>query len=135
MKLVLDASVTLSWLFEDEASEATDAILAGLENGEAFVPSLWRYEVANVLLVAERRARISQAQSQRFTTLLAKLPITVVAPSGTQLWSEVMAIARGHQLSAYDAAYLELALRRDVPLASKDKALRKAAESIGVALA
>jgi predicted nucleic acid-binding protein len=129
---IVDASTTLAWCFEDEATDVTDAILKLLKRDHALVPSLWEYEVANVLLVAERRKRITEFQSTRFLALLGQLPINVTAcpPRATSL----MAIGRAHQLSAYDSAYLELASREGVPLATLDSKLRNAAQASGVPL-
>ncbi len=132
MPFVLDASTTMAWCFEDEASEATEAVLDKLGADHALVPALWEYEVANVLLVAERRKRITEFQATRFLALLGQLPIHVspYPPRATAL----MAIGRRHQLSAYDSAYLELASREGVALASVDVALKNAAAASGVPL-
>lgn len=127
---VLDASVTMAWCFEDEASDATDGVLDRLRTESAAVPALWRLEVANVLLVAERRRRLSEAQAAHFLALLDRLPVEVAAtPSAT---SAVLATGRRHRLSAYDAAYLVLAQDLGVPLATIDNALRGACQAAGV---
>lgn len=132
MPFVIDASTTMAWCFEDEASAETDAILDRLGQDHALVPPLWEYEVANVLLVAERRTRITEFQSTRFVALLGQLPIHVspLPPSAVAL----TAIGRRHQLSAYDSAYLELASHEGVALASQDNKLRRAAEASGIPL-
>jgi predicted nucleic acid-binding protein len=129
---VVDASVTMAWCFEDEATAATDVILDRLTGEDAVVPSIWPLEIANVLLVAERRGRVSEAQASRFVELLAALPIEVddVAPD----LSAVLAAGRQHQLSAYDAAYLVLAERLGAPLATLDQRLVAVAEQAGVQL-
>lgn len=132
MPFVVDASTTMAWCFEDEATAETDAVLDRLRQDHALVPLLWEYEVANVLLVAERRTRITEFQSTRFLALLRQLPIHV-SPS-PQPAASLTAIGRRHQLSAYDSAYLELASREGVALASQDHRLRKAAESSGIPL-
>lgn len=132
MPFVVDASTTMAWCFEDEATEETDAILDRLSEDPAFVPSLWEYEVANVLLVAERRTRITEFQSTRFLALLGQLPIHV-APL-PQSAAALTAIGRRHRLSAYDSAYLELASREGVALASQDRKLRQAATASGIPL-
>jgi predicted nucleic acid-binding protein len=132
MPFVLDASVTMAWCFEDETTPETDAVLDRLAGDPAVVPSLWEYEVANVLLVGARRGRLSEFQTVRFVSLLAKLPINVdlVPPEITTL----LAAGRRHQLSAYDAAYLLLAERDGIPLATCDEKLDAAARDAGVPL-
>ena len=130
MSIVVDASVTMAWCYEDEAAAAADEALERLRTDDAIVPPLWQQEVANVLLVAERRARISEAQAERFVSLLAQLPIRVdvdVVDLGA-----VLGVGRRHGLSAYDAAYLLLAERHGVPLATLDEALATAAAAAGV---
>jgi len=98
------------------------------------VPALWLWETANVLVQAERRGRISPAASRTFLGLLEDLPISVDQPSTASVWHDTLALARSHRLTSYDAAYLELALRRGLPLASRDKALQAAAGAEGVPL-
>jgi predicted nucleic acid-binding protein len=132
MPIVIDASIAMAWCFEDEASNATDAVLDRLRDDEAVVPALWRLEVTNVLLVAERRDRITEAQSTRFLDLLLQLRIRV-DPSATDP-NAVLAIGRRHRLSAYDAAYLLLAERTASPLATLDRRLSAAAMAAGVEL-
>lgn len=131
---VLDCSVTMAWCFEDETDPYADAILEGLAQSSALVPSLWALEVTNVLLVGERRGRISQPGSVRFLELLSALPIELMDVTLPQASTELMTLGRSHALSAYDAAYLSLALRSDIPLATRDGALRTAASAIGVSL-
>ena len=132
MAFVIDASVTMAWCFEDEASDEADAVLGRLLEEGALAPGLWSLDVANVLIVAERRKRITEAQSSRFLKLLADLPIhlDVNQPSS----AAVASIARRHGISAYDAAYLELAEQRGLPLATLDSHLGAAALSAGVGL-
>lgn len=132
MSFVLDASVTMAWLFEDEVTPATEALLGRLNSEQAIVPTLWTYEVGNVLLMAERRKRITQAQGRRFAGLLESLPITVAGTYLISLWSNAVVVAREHGLSVYDGTYLDLAMREGLPLATCDKALRKAAKKTGV---
>ena len=129
---VLDTFVTMSWCFEDEASQYGDRILEKLEDTEAIVPSLWRLEVANVLLMAERKDRIKPARSKRFVELLHSLPIEVDIAQTKSYMAEISASGRRHKLTAYDTAYLELAARRNIPLASLDDKLKKAAKNEGV---
>ncbi len=132
MSFVLDASVTMAWLFEDESTKYTDSVLLKLESEDALVPDLWLYEVANVLVIGERNKRITEANSRRFAALLSELPIRVVEIAKGALWGNVLVLAREHRLSAYDAAYLELAMREGLPIASQDKALRKASKQAGI---
>ena len=132
MPFVVDASLTLAWCFEDEAGPVADRALQRLERDRAYVPAIWVPEVANVLLVSERRGRLTEAQSARFTSLLADLAIEVEAVDAGRCWGTVLALARRHALSAYDASYLELASRRGLPLATADARLRTAAIAAGV---
>jgi len=132
--LVLDVSLSCAWCFADEASEGAWAILELLQMNWAQVPALWLWETANVLLQAERRGRISHAASRTFLGLLEGLPISVDQPATASAWHDTLALARSHRLTSYDAAYLELALRRSLPLASRDKALQAAARTEGVPL-
>jgi predicted nucleic acid-binding protein len=133
-RLVVDCSVVMAWCFEDEADGYADSILDLLADSETIVPSIWPLEVANVLLVAERRNRLSQADSQQFIKLLRELPITIDYESSDRALSEVLFIGREHSLSSYDAAYLELAMRQGALFATKDDRLRKASERCGVKL-
>ena len=122
----------MAWLFEDEATRTTEAILDRLKDEEALVPTLWTYEVGNVLLMAERRKRITEAQGRRFTQLLESLPIHVSDSHLKSLWNNAVVVAREHGLSVYDGTYLDLAMREGIPLATRDKALRKAAKKLGI---
>lgn len=131
MPFVMDASVTLSWAFTDESEPTAKRAAQWLETGAdtARVPDLWRYEVRNVLLTAERRGRISPAGTDRFLEQIARLRIEV---DTTRDDSYVLQLARDHKLTVYDAAYLALAIRAHLPLATLDLALRTAALSAGV---
>jgi predicted nucleic acid-binding protein len=129
---VIDASVAMAWCFEDEATPATEAVLDLLGNDHVVVPAIWPLEVANVLLVAERRGRLTEAQASRFLELLAQLPINVDT-SPTDM-AGIVATGRRHTLSSYDAAYLHLAERLGATLATLDKPLAKAARKAGVQL-
>jgi predicted nucleic acid-binding protein len=131
---VLDCSVTLAWCFDDEATPETDSIRDTLADVRAVVPSLWYIEVANATLVGERRKRLDEARSSRFLSLLGRLPILVDDETVTRAWGDTMHLARAHNLSAYDATYLELALRRSLPLACLDGKLKVAAQAAGVPL-
>ena len=129
---VLDASATLAWCFEDERTAPAASVLERLRDQEALVPPLWLLELANGLVVAERRGRITRAESTRFLGLVGELPIRIDQTSTLDLASSVMDLARQYDLSAYDAAYLELALRLGQPLATLDERLRSAADRAGV---
>ena len=134
MTLVIDASLTLSWYFEDERTPAADALLDQVTNTGAVVPSLWRLETANGLQVAIRRKRVDVAFRDRALTHLTRLPITVDAETDAYAWTTTLQLADRFQLTLYDAAYLELAQRRALPLATLDSALRPAAEALGLTL-
>lgn len=127
MTLVLDASMTIAWLFEDERTEAADAVMDRVAAEGALVPSLWRLEVANVLRNAIHRGRCTEAYADRSLARLARLPITRDEETEDHAWGQTRALARRDDLTLYDAAYLELALRRRLPLASCDAALLAAA--------
>jgi predicted nucleic acid-binding protein len=131
---VLDASVALAWCFEDETTHATDAVLERLTNEEAVAPALWRLEVANGLAMAERRGRLSVAALARSVALLQRLAVAIDAQGSERAFRDLLDLARSERLTVYDAAYLELALRLGVPLASKDIKLRQAAARPGLAL-
>jgi len=130
--LVLDASVAFSWCFEDEAHTYGDAILEHVGSGQALVPGIWPLEVGNALLVAERRGRLSKADSSRFIALLGQLPIIIERDSPERMFGEIIDLARAHSLSTYDASYLDLAMRNGFPLATRDPRLLHAAKECGV---
>lgn len=134
MDFVVDASVTLTWCFEDQATAYGEQVLDRLSGSVAGVPAIWPFEVANALVVAERRGRLTEAQSSRFVGLLGELPIEVAAVTVASAFGPALAMARAHRLSAYDAAYLELAAREGVRLATLDEALSRAATEAGVHL-
>ena len=129
---VLDCSVAMSWCFEDEGDEYSDRALDALAKGEAHVPSLWLLEVANVLILAERRGRLAEADSTRFVELLRALPIAMDEEASLQTILTILARSRAYGLTSYDAAYLELAMRLGLPLATRDKSLRAACKKSGV---
>ena len=131
---VLDASVTFAWCFVDEASAAADRLLDRVQREGAYVPALWPVEVANVLLVSERRGRIDPTSSMRFIDLLARLPISIDDETTGRALGDTLDLARERKLTVYDAAYLELARRRGLPLATRDTALRAAARATRVPL-
>ena len=127
---VIDNSVVMAGCFDDEADAYSDGIQEMLVDHKAFVPAVWPLEVANVLLVAERKKRISKASSGHFIALLSQLPIEVEAAESASVFHEILALAREHLLSSYDASYLELAVRKGLPIATRDKAIIRAAKSI-----
>ena len=131
---VLDASVALAWCFADEATPATDVLLDRLADEDAVAPALWGLEVANALTMAERRGRLSVAGLTRSVSVLQRLAVAIDPEGSDRAFREVLDLARSERLTVYDAAYLELALRLGLPLASKDAKLRKAATGLGVAL-
>jgi predicted nucleic acid-binding protein len=131
---VLDNSIVMAWSFEDESDEYADAVLDRLATTSAVVPALWPLEVANALLMGERRKRSTEAETIKWTAILASLPIVIDGETNAHAWSDTLSLARGHNLTAYDAAYLELAIRRGLPLATIDRKLKLAAGTVGVAL-
>ena len=134
MSCVIDASVTLSWFFEDERSAERDALLDQVAEAGATVPGLWRLEVANALLVAFRRGRLSAAFRDRAILRLGRLPITVDTDTDVRAWTNTLPVAEQTGLSVYDASYLELAIRLGAALASADRKLCEAAKRAGVPL-
>ena len=133
-RFVLDNSIVMSWCFQDEASKYADAVLDALEASEAIVPSIWPLEVANVLLVAEQKRRLSRADTARFVSLVRSLPIMVEDETPDRILGEILALAREYGLSSYDASYLDLAIRKSLPIATLDQDLRKAARRCRVPL-
>lgn len=130
--LVIDASVTISWCFDDETSSRADAALDRVEREGAAAPAHWPLEVANALRTAERRGRVDAADLDRLRRMLAALPVEIVPVElSTALWS-VLDDARALDLTAYDAAYLGLAAFRGLPLATVDERLRAACARVGV---
>lgn len=135
MNFILDSSLTMAFVLADEATIETDKILDNLgQGGKAFAPALWRWEVGNVLLMAERRKRITAAESQHHLQLLQSLPVDLDENAWWEAWDATPRLARKHHLTLYDAAYLELAVRRGLPVGSLDTELRKAAKAEGLKL-
>jgi predicted nucleic acid-binding protein len=129
MPFVLDASVTACWAFQDEDHPLAGLALDRLTTDDAIVPALWWFEVRNILVVNERRGRVSESVTRAFLRHLASLPVRVDSVPNED---EVLRLARAHRLSVYDAAYLELALRQGCPLASLDRELVAAAAAVRV---
>ena len=134
MTFVLDSSVSLSWCFEDERTAATAALLDRVAESGAVAPSLWPLEVLNGLTMAERRGRLDGQWRQRLMGQLQGLPVTIDAETAAHAWSTTAQLAVRFGLTLYDAAYLELAQRLDLPLATLDKALRTAGAALSISL-
>jgi predicted nucleic acid-binding protein len=133
--VVIDASAAACWVFKDEATRATDDLLIRVRSKGAVVPALWNWEIANLLIAAIRRVRITAADARAYVADLAVLPIAIDIDASDRAWRETFLLAQAHNLTAYDAAYLELAQRTGLELASKDAALLAAAAALGVKLA
>ncbi len=129
---VVDCSMAMAWLFADEATPKTAAALDRLATETALVPALWFIEITNVLALAERKRRITQAQSDAFISDLGKLGIERDDEAADRAFTHLLTLCRTHQLTSYDAIYLDLAVRRNLPLATVDDQLRKAASKLGV---
>ncbi len=131
---MLDASLALSWYFEDERTAAADALLDQVVNGGAMVPALWRLEVANAFETAVRRRRIERSFRDKALAELALMPITVDPETDNYALTSSLQLAARCQITLYDAPYLELAPRRTLPLATLDKALGASARALGISL-
>ncbi len=129
---VIDASVALAWCFEDESSVDADRVLARLEQEEALAPAHWPLEIANALRTAERRGRMEASELPRLRVLLAALPVEIAPIELTTATGGILEAARTYDLTAYDAAYLDLAAIRGLPLATVDERLRAACARAGV---
>jgi predicted nucleic acid-binding protein len=132
VSFVVDNSVVMSWCFQDETNQYADTVLERLAEATAFVPSIWPLEVVNVLLVAERKKRLSKADSIRFITLLSELPIIVEHERPERIMSDLLALVRATDLSSYDASYLDLSMRKGLPIATLDTRLISAARMVNV---
>jgi predicted nucleic acid-binding protein len=132
VSLVIDASMTIAWLFRDERSGVTQTVLRTVAAEGAFVPSIWHLEVANVLRNAVRRGRCDQEYADRSVRRLSRLGVTVDGETDRHAWGATRDLSREHGLTVYDASYLELAVRIARPLASRDAALLRAARTLGL---
>ena len=132
MSFVLDNSVALAWCFEDEQTPAIMELLDRIVETGACAPLLWPLEALNGLFVAERRHRLDGARRARLATFLRDLPVALDAETADQAWGAISRLAERFKLTTYDAAYLELAQRRRLPLASLDQDLRAAATAINI---
>lgn len=134
MRLVVDASMALAWIFERENTQeikCAEQALSALIEAEVFVPSLWHIEIANALLVAERRQIVTEAQVIDYLTRLTQLPLATDDTTTISHRDMIMSLAREHKLTAYDATYLDLALRKDATLATFDVQLATAMHNAG----
>jgi len=134
VSFVVDASVTMAWCFEDEKNAYTEGILDQLNADTAIVPGIWPLEVINVLLHAERRGRITSSMADQFVLVLGELPITVMESHWPNAAEPLILRARQTRLTAYDAAYISLALHHQCKIATQDQKLRQAANDLGIAL-
>lgn len=130
--IVVDASTALAWCFPDEASDYADRVLVALEGRTILAPAVWGLEIANAMLAGERSRRLRQPEIARFAMLLDNLSLMHDTQPVSACVTNVLPLARQHNLSAYDAAYLELSIRRGAPMATLDARLRKAAQNAGV---
>jgi len=134
MSLVLDSSITIAWAYNDETTPQVLGVFDRLIANGAWVPSLWRIEVANVLEMKVRGRRNDAVFRDNALTNLSLLPISIDQETDRQAWGATLRLAERHRLTLYDAVYLELALRRGIPLATLDIELRAAAKAEGVGL-
>ena len=134
MSLVLDSSATLAWIYSDETTDPIRRLFDAVADDGAVAPALWRLEIANSLTVAVRRGRIDANFRRAVLSDLALLDITADDHTDVHAWGETLSVADRFQLTVYDAAYLELAQRRNLPLATLDRELRVAAKSLGLHL-
>jgi predicted nucleic acid-binding protein len=129
---ILDCSVTVAWFFKDEHDDSIMNLLISTKTLGAVVPALWNLEIRNALLYSERKGRLTSIETTDCFTRLANLPISVEPSPSDLILDDILKIARHYKLTVYDAAYLELALRRKLPLASKNEELRHAAGKAGL---
>jgi predicted nucleic acid-binding protein len=132
VSVVLDASMTIAWFFRDERTDLPQAVLRRVAAEGALVPSIWRLEVANVLRNAVRRGRCDEGYATRSLRRLGRLRIAVDSETDRHAWGATTELSRQHDLTVYDASYLELALRSGQTLASGDAAILRAARVVGV---
>src|SRR5271165_3815439 len=132
MSLVLDGSATLAWIYSDETTERIRRLFDAVADDGAVVPTLWLLEVANSLTVAVRRGRIDANFRRAALADLALLDITTDDHTDVHAWGETLNMADRFRLTVYDAAYLELAQRRTLPLATLDREMGTAAKALGL---
>ncbi len=134
MPFVLDSSVALAWVLPDETNPTLDQLCDRLIVDIALVPPVWPLEIGNVLLVAIKRGRLTTRDVSHLITELRSLPLEIDAASTERALEETLALAKKYDLTTYDASYLELAQRRNLPLATLDTKLRKACVSAKITL-
>jgi predicted nucleic acid-binding protein len=134
MSMVLDGSIALAWVYADETTDAILGLFDDIRVNGAWVPALWRWEIANVLQLNVRRGRHGADFRDEALSSLVLLPVKVDAEADRQAWSATLDLAGRNRLTVYDAAYLEIASRRKIPLATLDRQLRAAASDEGVHL-
>jgi predicted nucleic acid-binding protein len=134
VSLIIDASITMAWCFEDEATPATEEVLDQVVERNALVPSVWRFEVGNALQMAIRRKRITEIFRDDALAKLLAMPITVDPETDAYVWTTALRLSERFGLTLYDAAYVELAQRRNLPLASLDQEMRAAASALNIEL-
>jgi predicted nucleic acid-binding protein len=133
-KFVVDCSIAMAWLFHDEATPKTVALLNRLATETALVPAWWFIEITNVLAMAERKGRIIAKESDAFIADLGKLGFERDDEAPDRAFTHLLVLCRKHRLTSCDAVYLDLAIRRNLPLATLDEELRKTAKKVGVPL-
>ena len=134
MSLVIDASLTMTWYFEDEATPAAEELLDTVAQDGAVVPPLWRLEVTNAFQSGIRRKRIDKAYRDASIADLGRLPIIIDTDTDSHIWTTTLWLSDRYGLTIYDACYLELAQRRNLPLATLDQELRAAGHALGLSL-
>ena len=134
MSLVLDASITMAWCFEDEATPAAEEVLDQVVETNAIVPAIWRFEVGNALQMAIRRKRINEIFRDDALAKLLAMPISIDPETDAHAWSTALRLSERFGLTLYDAAYVELAQRRSLPLATLDQEMRAAASALNIEL-
>jgi predicted nucleic acid-binding protein len=134
VSLVLDASITMAWCFEDEATPAAEEVLDQVVETNAIVPAIWRFEVGNALQMAIRRKRINEIFRDDALAKLLAMPISIDPETDAHAWSTALRLSERFGLTLYDAAYVELAQRRSLPLATLDQEMRAAASALNIEL-
>lgn len=134
MAFVLDSSVALAWVLPDESNPNLDQLCDHLTDDIALVPPVWPLEIGNVLLVALKRGRLNRSDIQHLITELRALPVEIDTGSTDRSLDETFLLAQRYDITTYDASYVELARRRDVPLATLDSPLRKVCQSLRIGL-
>lgn len=132
MSLVIDASITVAWCFEDEVTPAAEDVLDEVVESNAIVPSIWRFEVGNALQMAIRRKRITDVFRDDALAKLLAMPISVDPDTDAHAWTTALRLSQRFGLTLYDAAYVELAQRHSLPLATLDQEMRAAAIAVSV---